>query len=1011
MVDVVSIDSSQLNTLKRSYLFSCLSEELFSVAMTSARVVSFDMGITISEDQSTKSLFVLLSGKVRLLLAEPVAHGDDSVLSLSRPGDVFGWFSLNSGSSAGFIAAGASKSGTVLELPASVVADLCESSELFNERLERSLRAIAVYAKLKEFPAFSELTYWQLRPILLKSYLLVEAEQTSLRAAISDAGAFVVCLEGCVQRTEDGQVYNLEAGKAFVCEHVLREGEWQVLPDSILWVVPAPVIADIHITQPELWTEVNDLLQGEIAVFSTPVQLASRKAATKSTNPLEESRATHLRRVFHRYPHIRQQTQMDCGATCLGMICQFYGKTVPLNRLRVLCNVSSYGTSLLAIAESAEKLGFTTRGVRASFDGMRKLKTPFICHWKGNHFIVVYEMTEKGSTVGDPGEDILHLSKEDFLAGASGVGLEVIPTEEFGKVKPGASPLLAYMPVVKPFLPLFLHVFVASVAYQILMLISPLFTQQVIDKVIVHQSLSMLNIMIVGMVIVTTFSTLISMLRSFVLSYLAMSIDQALFISFFRHMLSLPIEFFHQRTTGEIISRFGENKKITAFISGVGVSIILDAFTFVIYLAMIFYYNVTYACAALVYVTIMIVMILLTRPLLRRLAQRSFEKDMASNSFLIESVRGLERIKSSATENRTRWKWEALFYDSMNVRFQSMLVSGGITLVSQTLNFAGTTFLLWLGANLVMNHTLSIGQLMALSSMVGMMSTPLLKLVEVWNGLQDVNISLERLGDVFEAQSEEVDADKKVPLQGLNGQISFENVTFRYTDLGDKNTLVNVSFTVNPGETVAIVGRSGSGKSTVIRLVQGLYRPTEGRVLIDGYDLRQVSLRDLRRQTGVVAQQDYMFRGTIRESISLYKPEASLDEVVSAAKLSGIHDFITTLPYGYDTPISEGATNISGGQRQRMSIATALLHNPRILIFDEATSALDTESERKIQESLERVREGRTLLIIAHRLSTIANADRILVMDRGQIVEHGTHESLLNEKGLYYHLYNQQSFA
>jgi ATP-binding cassette, subfamily B, bacterial HlyB/CyaB len=1011
MVEVVAIDTSQLSTLKRSYLFSCLSEELFVSAMADARVVSFDLGSIISEEQSSKSLFVLLSGKVRLLLQDPNSQSEDSILSLSRPGDIFGSLSFQAEGEPFFTATGASKGGSALELPARAVTGLCESSELFSERLERSLRAIAVYASLKTFPAFGSLTYWQLRPLLLKSYVLEETATSTLRAAIPDLSAMVVCLHGGLQRTENNQQYELPKGRAFVPEQALREGEWSIPAGARLWVVPSPVIADLHLTQPELWTEVNELLQGEAATVSMkPLQVAAKPAA-KPPEPLEETRVTRLRRAFHRYPHIRQQTQMDCGATCLGMICQFYGKTVPLNRLRVLCNVSSYGTSLLAIAESAEKLGFTTRGVRASFDGMRKLKTPFICHWKGNHFIIVYDMTDKGATVGDPGDDILHLSKEEFLAGASGVGLEVIPTEEFGKVKPGTSPLLAYMPVVKPYLPLFFHVFVASVAYQILMLISPLFTQQVIDKVIVHQSLSMLNIMIVGMVIVTTFSTLISMLRGFVLSYLAMSLDQALFVAFFRHMVSLPIDFFHQRTTGEIISRFGENKKITSFISGVGVSILLDAFTFVIYLGMIFSYNQTYAAAALAYVLIMIVMILLTRPILRRLAQRSFEKDMASSSFMIESVRGLERIKSSATENRTRWKWESLFYDSMNVRFQSMLVSSGITLVSQTLNFAGTTFLLWLGANLVINHTLSIGQLMALSSMVGMMSTPLLKLVEVWNSLQDVNISLERLGDVFEAQPEEVDADKKVPLHNMNGQVAFENVTFRYTDLGDKNTLVNVSFTVNPGETVAIVGRSGSGKSTIIRLVQGLYHPKEGRVLIDGYDLRNVSLRDLRRQTGVVAQQDYMFRGTIRESLSLYKPDASLEEVIAAAKMSGIHDFITTLPYGYDTPISEGATNISGGQRQRISIATALLHNPKILIFDEATSALDTESERKIQESLERVREGRTLFIIAHRLSTVATADRILVMDRGQIIEQGTHQSLLAEKGLYYHLYNQQSFA
>ncbi len=1014
-MNVIPLDQARLDSLRKSFLFSCLSDELFAETISDSSLVPFKLGTLIaSAEQSRQSLFVLLSGKLRVLAHDKMSGEERSLVALSKPGDVYGYFILEPETL--LLSAQGASEGTALHLDSKILEKLVELSEPFKERLKSGCRSIVAYGQLSRHDSLAKFSYWQLRPLLIKSTIHVhQTDVEPLNMVVSDPTSIIAGLEGCIQRETNGRLELLEPGKVCRVASFLDEGDWQIRSGAKLWIISGAIFLDLQSTHPDLWAELlhtpgwRNVIDSDGAISVRPVSVKIAEPETNQRIALDETGTVKARRFLRRYPFIRQQTQMDCGATCLAMISQFYGKSVSLNNLRQLCNVSSYGTTLLSIAEAAEKLGFTTRGVRCSFDGLKKLRMPIICHWKGNHFVVLYGIEKERAIVGDPAEDILHLGREPFLKGFSGVALELTPTQEFGRLKAGTPVLLSYLPIAKPFFPLIRDVFVASFAYQILMLVSPLFTQQVVDKVIVHQSLSMLNVMLVGIGIVTIFSVIINGLRGFMLAYLAMSIDQVMFSQFYRHLLRLPLAFLEQRTTGEIIARFGENKKITTFLSGAAVTIVLDLLTFIVYLAIIFSYNLKYAAAASVSLALTTILVIAYTPVLKRIARRVYDKDVASTAFLIESVRGFERIKSAAAENRTRWRWELLFIEAMHARFKSMVASNMATVISQAINTTAGIGLLWLGANLVIEGELTIGQLVALNVMVGMLSQPLMKLVELWNNFQDVNISLERLGDVLEAQPEEPEPEKKLVLTNLQGQIQFENVTFRYSSVADKNTLVNVSFNAMPGQMVALVGRSGSGKSTVVKLIQGLYLPVEGRIFIDGQDIRQLSLRDLRRQTGVVAQQEYLFRGTVRDAIAFHKEEASLEEIIAAAKLAGIHDFVQSLPYGYETLLSEGASNVSGGQKQRLAIATALLHKPNVLIFDEATSALDSESEKKIQEGLEAIRHGRTMFVVAHRLSTVRTADLILVMDRGQIVERGTHSSLIAERGLYYYLCTQQN--
>jgi ATP-binding cassette subfamily B protein len=452
-----------------------------------------------------------------------------------------------------------------------------------------------------------------------------------------------------------------------------------------------------------------------------------------------------------------------------------------------------------------------------------------------------------------------------------------------------------------------------------------------------------------------------------------------------------------------------ENRKIQRFLSGEALSILLDLLTVFIYVGLMFWYSWKMALLALIIVPPFFLLALIATPFLQKISREIFNAVANENSYLIEALSGVRTVKSTAVEQTVRWHWEGLLNKEIKTSFSGQVISNRLEIFSNTIQAVVATAMLWFGAHLVIHDQLTIGQLVAFNMLLGNIITPFQRLTVLWNQLQEVVIAIERINDVLDTEPEEdLQHQVRQSLPPIQGNIRFENVTFRYHPESNINILENLSFTVKPGQMVALVGRSGSGKTTISKLVLGLYPTTDGKVLIDGQDITSLSLRSLRQQVGVVDQDTFLFGGTIRENISLGQPGATLAEIIEAARLAGADEFIKKLPMGYETQIGEGGGLLSGGQRQRIAIARALLGNPKLLILDEATSHLDAESERIIQRNLNTILKGRTTLVIAHRLSTVRNADLILVLDRGVLIESGTHEQLMAKRGHYFYLNQQQ---
>lgn len=728
----------------------------------------------------------------------------------------------------------------------------------------------------------------------------------------------------------------------------------------------------------------------------------------KSQSEIEFPKPQRRRQFWQRYPFVEQQSSSDCGPACLATISQYWGKDFSLNHLRELAAVGRSGTSLKNLAKAAEDLGYRSRPVRASLSRLVEQKSPWIAHWEGDHYVVVYWIKGDRVLVADPARGKSVLSRQNFLTGWTGYGLLLEPTEDLYETPNQKRSLGRFLSLLRPYRSLALQIIFLSMLIQIVGVISPLLTQVIIDRVLVSKSQNALNVFVTGALLFGIWGTVLGAVRQYLLRYLSNRINATMISGFINHALQLPLKFFESRRVGDILTRVGENAKIQRFLLG---QILLSWLNFVtgfVYLGLMFYYNWKLAMLVLALIPPIAILTLVATPLLRKLSRERFNAVADQSSSLVELMTGISTVKVAAAEQELRWRWEDLLTRQINVQFKGQKFAINLGVVSKLVNALGGAALLWYGASLVINNELTIGQFVAFNMMKGNVIGPVLALAGLWDELQEVFISIERLNDVFDCEREEVAGTALLSLPSIQGDVRFENVTFRYDSEEERNALQSITFEVRAGETIAIVGRSGSGKTTIVKLLEGLYYPTSGTIWIDGHDLRHISLHSLRMQLGVVPQECVLFSGTILENITLYRPEYNLEQAIEAAKLAEAHSFIQAMPLGYSTKVGERGANLSGGQRQRIAIARALLGEPRILILDEATSSLDTESESRFQQNLTRLTRDRTTFIIAHRLSTVRNADRIFVLDRGNLVEQGNHEELMEQRGLYYHLARQQ---
>ncbi len=653
----------------------------------------------------------------------------------------------------------------------------------------------------------------------------------------------------------------------------------------------------------------------------------------------------------------------------------------------------------------AKKVGLKSKIVKLSFRQLQGQRLPALVEMDGRYKILA-KCAEDQFLVLDPMEDKpITLSAEAFQnQWSEKVVLVVNRKLKSQQIKFGFK---WFIPTIIKYKRAFIDVLVAAFTLQLLGLVSPFITQVIIDKVLVHKAFSTLTVMMLGLLIVSGFELLLGIARTYVFTHTTNKIDVILSSRLFHHLFRLPLRYFETRRVGDTIARVKEIENIRRFLTGTPLSSILDILFIAVYLVVMFVYSDTLTYIVLLTIPFFVALSAFITPLFRSRLEEKFKYGAENHSFLVESVSGVQTIKSFALEPLSQSRWEDKVADYASASFKTSILSGNASAVGQFIQKTSDLAILWMGAQLVISGNITVGQLIAFRMLSSRVSGPILRLVQLWQEFQQTAVSVERLGDIFNAAPEPYNDASKLRLPNIRGQIDFESVTFRYR-LDAAEVIRGMSFNLEPGKTYGLVGRSGSGKSTLSKLLQRLYIPEAGKILVDGVDIALADPYWLRRQIGVVLQENFLFNGTVKENICIHFPNATMEQVINAAQIAGAHDFILELPEGYDTQVGEKGTALSGGQRQRIAIARALIGNPRVLIFDEATSALDYESERIIQKNLERICKGRTVLIIAHRMSTIQNSDEILVLDKGQLIEKGSHQKLMAQNGLYRYLFTQQ---
>ena len=722
------------------------------------------------------------------------------------------------------------------------------------------------------------------------------------------------------------------------------------------------------------------------------------------------------------FPSYKQLNAMDCGSTCLRIICKHYGRNFSAAHLRDLCHTSQEGVSMLAISDAAESLGLRTAGVRLSWEQLCKEATlPCIVYWRQEHFVVVYRIRKGTVYVSDPAKGLLEYAEADFKkcwlssrdeeGTRSGLALLLEPspdffTEEDDKEERRVSfrYLFRYL---RPYKSYIIQLLLAMLVGSLLSLIMPFISQNIVDVGIGTSNLSFVVVMLIAQLLLVLGQAANDLIRNWLMLHMTTRVSVSLISDFLAKLMRLPIAFFDSRKVGDIMQRIGDYSRIQSFLTGTLLSAIMAVVTFVIYGCVMAGYNAGILVIFLLGSALYIAWVLIFLKRRRKLDYMRFQAASANQSNLVQMVTGMQEIKLNNSEKQKRWEWEGIQAKLFKVSIKSMTLSqtqevGGL-FIDQTKNI----IISFLSAAAVIRGDMTLGMMTAVQYIIGQLNAPVSQFISFVQQTQDARISLERLNEIHERPDEEPAGEDRIREVAPQADLELRNVSFHYEGEYD-NVLKDVSLVIPGGKVTAIVGASGSGKTTMLKLLLGFYPPVTGEVLLGGRDLSRYSSSYWRSQCGVVMQEGFIFSDSILSNVAIKDEDPDMDRVRKAVEIANIGEFIEGLPLGYSTKIGMEGHGLSSGQRQRLLIARAAYKNAPYLFFDEATNSLDANNERAIMERLDALFSGKTVVIVAHRLSTVRNADNIVVLDGGQIVESGTHSELIARKGAYYQLVRNQ---
>lgn len=994
-------------------LFADLSEDQRSRLEPRFRTVGARLGeVVVSDEEGPKGLFVIVSGRMRVV-GRGGADGSESVtIATLGAGDTFGGTSLLTGENSR-VSVRAAGTVVLLHLPLDLARAAVEEFPVLHDRLKTEMERQAQVNFLRRLGLFSCLD--------LKTFtnLLNSIEPVSLTdgAVLFEEGdegdAIYVVRDGSlevVKRSANDLRLAVIGPGAMLGESAIITGEPRSAsviahgPATVMRLSAAQVqkiIAENQSAADYLAEQSrNFLLRNQARLLEMS---AARKAAASQDHPVTLDREPLRGRLFSRLvPVARSEPDLSIIA-CLVMVLDHHGKAVDVSgELRR----DTYGVELRpclhALASRIEASGLLTRLMALDAARLDHVVLPAVTEFHDGAFVVVYRITPSEVVFADPREGLVRLPRAEFESRWAGQMLTAAALPDFAAAgTPGLGLVRQFWPMVKPLSPMLGQIGAITLLGLLLGLLPPFFTQLLIDRILVVGDWSLLYLMLAALMSASIMGMLTGALREFLFLYVMRRLAGNLLARFFAHILSLRVADLRRWNLGELLTRFDQNDKILEIATSGTMRVVTDSLAIFIYLPVMFWMNPMLALVGMGFVLTMAVFTIVCSPVLRRQEQLLFDCSAAEEAVTVETVTGIGTIKSLGREEELAAKGLEHMAATMRAQVRSERFNNMMSFVLGLLQQGATVMVLIIGALMVLDGKMTPGALVAFSGILGAVVGPSMGLANTWNDIVELRVSLARVVDVL-AVPREVTAQGK-PCPPLKGHVTFRGVTFRHPG-AERPTLDAISLDIPAGSKVALVGRSGSGKTTLVSLVNRLLEPTEGQVLIDGVDIGTCELLSLRRQIGVVEQSPHMFSGTIRENIAKGNPTMSRQEVVAAAAMAGARDFIEAMPLTYDTRIGEGGRSVSGGQAQRLAIARAIALQPALLILDEATAALDNESERLIQKNLKAFMQGRTSFIIAHRLSTIREADLILVMDNGRIVEQGTHDTLMAERGLYFYL-------